>query len=100
MKIRRSTNNTFMHYIFLIGPGKLRIYNGITPVTLEGKDKATCIEREQFPELNLYVNEAVGTFCNGTLHGTAKLTLEDNRVVIANFSNGELKGASKFKVNI
>ena len=36
--------------------------------------------------------EVIGTFVNGTLHGTAKLVLEDQNVVIANFDNGTLHG--------
>ena len=36
--------------------------------------------------------EVVGTFVNGTLHGTAKLLLEGQNTVIANFDNGALRG--------
>ena len=36
--------------------------------------------------------EVVGTFVNGTLHGTAKLLLEGQNTVIANFDNGTLHG--------
>ena len=36
--------------------------------------------------------EVTGTFVNGTLQGIAKLVLEDQTIVIANFNNGTLHG--------
>ena len=51
-----------------------------------------CIQRTMFPNTNLYFVEAIGSFVNGTLHGVAKLVLEDETVIVADFVNGILKG--------
>ena len=51
-----------------------------------------CIHRIKFPNILKDIVEVVGTFVNGTLHGTAKLVLEDQDTVIANFENGTLHG--------
>ena len=44
---------------------------------------------------NEEIKEVVGTFVNGTLHGTAKLVLDNENIVIGNFNNGTLHGKLK-----
>ena len=75
----------------LEGPGKLKILKLAKYVHDENNDE-TCIHRIKFPNILKDIIEVVGTFVNGTLHGTAKLVLEDQNTVIANFENGTLHG--------
>ena len=52
----------------------------------------TCIQRSRFLSSNQEIVQAVGTFKNGSLHGTAKLSLDDQTTVIANFKDGYFNG--------
>ena len=75
----------------LSGPGKLKIFRQASYVHDESKTEF-CVLRKKFPILMKDIVEVVGTFINGTLHGTAKLVLENQFSVIANFNNGIMKG--------
>ena len=52
----------------------------------------TCIQRSRFLSSNQEIVQAVGTFKNGSLHGTAKLGLDDQTTIIANFKDGYFNG--------
>ena len=52
----------------------------------------TCIQRSRFLSSNQEIVQAVGTFKNGSLHGTAKLSLDDQTTIIANFRDGYFNG--------
>ena len=52
----------------------------------------TCIQRSRFLSSNQEIVQAVGTFKNGSLHGTAKLVLNDQTTIIANFKDGYFDG--------
>ena len=73
------------------GPGELKFLKLATYVHDENNVE-TCVQRIKFPNVLKDIIVAVGTFVNGTLHGTAKLVLEDQDTVIANFDNGTLHG--------
>ena len=84
--------DVFPLLIIYSGPGKLKIFKSASYVHDENSSE-TCIERMQFSMFkNQDVVEAVGTFINGTLHGTAKLVLANNYTVITNFKNGTMDG--------
>ena len=74
-----------------LGPGKLKILKQASYVHDEDVSE-TCILRSKFLSSNQEIIQAVGTFKNGTLHGTAKLGLEDQTTIIANFKNGYFDG--------
>ena len=73
------------------GPGKLKIVKLATYVHDENNVE-TCLQRIKFPFIMKEISEVTGMFVNGTLHGTAKLLLEDQTTVIANFDYGTLHG--------
>ena len=74
-----------------LGTGKLKILRHASYIHDE-RYVETCIDRIKFPMIMKDIIEVVGTFVNGTLHGTAKLLLEGQNTVIANFDNGTLHG--------
>ena len=75
-----------------LGPGKLKIFRSASYVHDENSSE-TCIERMPFPMLRQqHIVGVVGSFVNGTLHGTAKLVFGNNFTVISNFKNGTING--------
>lgn len=81
----KTVNNKFE------GPGKLRILRQASYVHDENVIE-TCLFVTKLPFVEQEIKEVVGTFVAGTLHDTAKLVLEDQTIVIADFNNGTLHG--------
>ena len=61
------------------------------------KMNKTCIINNGF--LNRKVMDVVGNFKNGLINGPAKVNLQYNYIVIANFTNGTVMGLQRYYVN-
>ena len=74
----------------LIGPGMLKLYEDLNNDEKFIKNEFTCF---QLPKLDKSeIKAIVGTWTNGALQGTAKLTLNNGKVVIASFNDGVFHG--------
>jgi len=69
----------------LKGLGKLKLGSKV-----DSSGSGTCITLSKL--LGQDPVEIIGTFVNGVLHGNAKITLSDGKVVISNFANGLADG--------
>ena len=94
------TDQKYLDYVFkgsiknghFEGPGKLKIFEHWWDIdTIDEKAKETCISTIG----NQRNMEIVGNFKNGTLHGVAKIVLQDNSTTISNYVNGEAHGAER-----
>ena len=85
--------------LIISGPGKLKILKQESYYHDEDVGE-TCIQRSRFHSPNQEIVQVVGTFKNGSLHGTAKLILDDQTTIIANFKDGYFNGKSKKNENI
>ena len=93
------TSQKYLDYIFkgnttnghFEGPGKLKIFEQWDIDVIDEKAKETCITTVG----NQRNMEIVGNFKNGTLHGVAKMVLQDNSTTITNYVNGVANGAER-----